>query len=130
MKKLVILPLLIIAFNCFSQDTVKLPTHVARQIIKDLVDYERIKAELKLIKEQMDVMDQVSQAKDTIILNYEYKIENCENRIEIEKKITDLYKQEAVRLKKEYRNLKLKTTLTKIGSGVIIGTLAYLLIAK
>jgi hypothetical protein len=130
MKKLVILPLLILTFSCFSQDTVKLPTHVAKQIIKDLVDYESVKAQLKLIKEQMDVMDQVSQAKDTIILNYKYKVENCESRIEIEKRIVDLYKQEAIRLKKEYKKLKLKTTLTKIGSGAIIGTLTYLLIVK
>ena len=130
MKKLVIIPLFILAFNCFSQDTVKLPTHVARQVVKDLVDYESVKAQLKLIKEQMDVMDQVSQAKDAIILNYKYKVENCESRIEVEKRIVDLYKQEATRLKKEYRKLKLKTTLTKIGSGVIIGTLTYLLIVK
>lgn len=130
MKKLLILPLLVFAINCFSQDTVKLPTAVARQVVKDLVDYESVKAQLKLLKEQMEVMDQVSQAKDTIILNYKYKVENCENRIAIEKEKIELYKEEITRLKKEYRRLKFKTALTQIGSGAIIGTLTYLLIIK
>ncbi len=130
MKKLLLLPLLFLAINSFSQDTVKLPTHVARQIVKDLVDYESVKIQLHLCKEQLDLTEKKSQAKDTIITNYKYKVENCESRVAIEKEKIELYKQEANRLRKEYRKLKFKTTLTKIGSGAIIGTLAYFLIAK
>lgn len=130
MKKLLLLPLLFLAINVFSQDTVKLPTVVARQVVKDLVDYESVKLQLHLCKEQLDLTEKKCQAKDTIIANYKYKVENCEERVRIEKEKVDLYKEETVRLRKEYRKFKLKTTLTQIGSGAIIGTLAYLLIMK
>ena len=130
MKKLILLPLLVIATACFSQDTVKLPTAVAKQVVKDLLDHESLKLQLHLVKEQLELTEKKCLAKDTIIANHRYKFESCEARVELEKQKIDLYKEETKRLKKEYRKLKIKSTFTQIGSGAIIATLAYFLIMK
>lgn len=130
MKKLLFIPLMFIASVCFSQDTVKIPIHAAKLIIKDLVDYESVKLQLHLCKEELDLTNKKCQAKDTIITNYKYKVENCESRISIEKEKIELYKNETSRLKKEYRKLKIKNTLNQIGSVAIMTTMAYFLITK
>lgn len=130
MKKLLFIPLLFISSICFSQDTVKIPIHAAKQIIKDLVDYESVKLQLHLCKEELDLTNKKSQAKDTIIANHRYKFASCEARVELEKQKIELYKEETKRLKKEYRKLKIKSTFTQIGSGAIMATLAYFLIMK
>jgi hypothetical protein len=129
MKKLILL-LFLLPNIAFSQDTVKLPTHVAKSIIKDLIDYESVKAQLNLCNEQIKLLEQKINAKDSIITVYTQKMETCKSQIDVEKQKTDLYKESYEKLKKEYRRLKLKLTLNQIGAGVIIGTLTYFLIVK
>lgn len=129
MKKLIIL-LFLFPTIAFSQDTVKLPTHVAKSIIKDLIDYESVKVQLNLCNEQIKLLEQKINAKDSIITVYTQKMETCKSQIDLENQKTDLYKESYEKLKKEYRRLKLKLTLNQIGAGVIIGTLTYFLIVK
>jgi hypothetical protein len=129
MKKLIVL-LFLFPSIAFSQDTVKLPTHVAKSVIKDLIDYESVKAQLKLCNEQIKLLEQKNTAKDSIVTVYAQKMETCKSQIDVEKQKTDLYKESYEKLKKEYRRLKLKLTLNQIGAGVVIGTLTYFLIVK
>jgi hypothetical protein len=129
MKKLILL-LFLFPNIAFSQDSIKLPTHVAKSIIKDLIDYESVKAQLNLCNEQIKLLEQKINSKDSIITVYTQKMETCKSQIDLEKQKTDLYKESYEKLKKEYRRLKLKLTLNQIGAGVIIGTLTYFLIVK
>jgi hypothetical protein len=129
MKKLIVI-LFLCPTIAFSQDTVKLPTHVAKSIIRDLIDYESAKARLVLHIEQIKLLEQKIKAKDSIITVYDQKIETCKLQINTEKEKTDLYRQSYEELKKEYRRLKLKLTLNQIGAGIIIGGLAFFLITK
>lgn len=129
MKKLVLI-LLLCPVIVFSQDTVKLPTHAAKSVIKDLIDYESVKAQLNLCNEQIKLLEQKINAKDSIIAVYGQKMETCKVQIDTEKEKTDLYKESYQNLKKEYRRLKVKLALNQIGAGAIIGVLSYLLIVK
>ena len=129
MKKLILL-LFLLPNIAFSQDTVKLPTHVAKSIIKDLIDYESVKAQLNLCNEQIKLLEQKINAKDSIITVYTQKMETCKSQIDVEKEKTNLYKESYDNLKKDYRKLKTKLVLNQIGAGTIIGFLSYLLIAK
>ena len=114
----------------FSQDTIKLPTHVAKSVIKDLIDYESVKAQLSLCNEQVKLLEQKINAKDSIITVYGQKMETCKAQIDIEKEKTELYKESYQNLKKQYRKLKVKLVLNQIGAGAVIGVLSYLLIVK
>jgi hypothetical protein len=111
-----------------SQDTIKIPTPIAKQIARDLVSCDSIKALHILTIEELILTQDKLILKDNIISNYVDKGIMYEERIQNEQskfKVQELWVDD---LRKENKKLKVKVLYTKISMGVIIGFLGYLLI--
>jgi len=111
-----------------SQDTIKIPTPIAKQIAKDLVSCDSIKALHTLTTEELLLTQDKLILKDNIISNYVDKGVMYEERIQNEQskfKVQELWVDD---LRKENKKLKVKVLYTKISMGAIIGFLGYLLI--
>ena len=111
-----------------SQDTIKIPTPIAKQIARDLVSCDSIKALHTLTIEELILTQDKLILKDNIISNYVNKGIMYEERIQNEQskfKVQELWVDD---LRKENKKLKVKVLYTKISMGAIIGFLGYLLI--
>jgi len=109
---------------------IKLPTPVARQIALDLVDGDRAKVELMSTQELLNLTEQRSYIKDTVINNYVIKINVYEKQISLynEKEKTyvlNLNKVESKNKKLRFENKLIKTTGATVL--VIIATLFIIL---
>ena len=111
-----------------SQDTIKIPTPIAKQIARDLVSCDSIKALHALTIEELILTQDKLILKDNIISNYVDKGIMYEERIQNEQskfKVQELWVDD---LRKENKKLKVKVLYTKISMGAIIGFLGYLLL--
>jgi hypothetical protein len=111
-----------------SQDTIKIPTPIAKQIARDLVSCDSIKALHTLTIEELILTQDKLILKDNIISNYVDKGIMYEERIQNEQskfKVQELWVDD---LRKENKKLKVKVLYTKISMGAIIGFLGYLLL--
>jgi hypothetical protein len=109
---------------------IKLPTPVARQIALDLVDGDRAKVELMSTQELLNLTEQHSYIKDTVINNYVIKINAYEKQISLynEKEkiyVLNLNKVESKNKKLRFENKLIKTTGAAVL--VIIATLFIIL---
>jgi len=110
----------------YTEDTIKLPYSVAKQVAKDLVSGDSAKAVLELTKEQLILTESKLVLKDSIISNhvqkgimYEERIKNEQLKFETQGKWVD-------QLRKQNKNLKVKLVFTKITLSAIVGGLTYL----
>jgi hypothetical protein len=111
-----------------SQDTIKIPTPIAKQIAKDLVSCDSIKAIYTLTIEELILTQGKLILKDNIISNYVDKGIMYEERIQNEQSKFKVQGMWVDDLRKENKKLKVKVLYTKISMGAIIGFLGYLLI--
>lgn len=106
--------------SSFSQvDTTKvcLPTNIARQVAKDLVQYDGCKEELKLTLFKVDKLQEREIQKDNIISLLNDKDKNNQFIISQQGEQIDLYKNMTKDLTKELKGQKVKTVLWKIVAG-------------
>lgn len=129
MKKLLLLLLLYPAIT-YSQDTVKIPMPVAKQIVRDLIDYDQTKTVLRLTQESLKLTEGKVVAKDSIIRVFGLKEVNYLQQIDAEKSKTVLWQQQYESMKSKYKKEKFIKNLQKIGSMALIGSLGYLYIVK
>jgi hypothetical protein len=111
-----------------SQDTIKIPTPVAKQIVKDLVSCDSIKALHELTKEELILTIDKVVLKDNIIKSYVEKGIMYEQRIvnEQEKfKVQELWVDD---LRKDNKRLKAKLLYTKIIMGSIMAIATYIFV--
>ena len=113
-----------------SQDTVKIPTPVAKQIAKDLVSGDSAKAVLELTKEQLTLTESKVILKDSIISNHVQKGIMYEERIKNEQLKFDTQGKWVDELRKQNKNLKVKLVFTKITLSTVVGGLTYLYFTK
>jgi len=111
-----------------SQDTIKIPTPIAKQIARDLVSCDSIKALHTLTIEELMLTQGKLILKDNIISNYVDKGIMYEERIQNEQSKFKVQGMWVDDLRKENKKLKVKLLYTKISMGAIIGFLGYLLI--
>jgi hypothetical protein len=111
-----------------SQDTIKIPTPIAKQIARDLVSCDSIKAIHTLTIEELILTQDKLILKDNIISNYIDKGIMYEERIQNEQSKFKVQGMWVDDLRKENKKLKVKVLYTKISMGAIIGFLGYLLI--
>jgi CRISPR/Cas system CMR subunit Cmr4 (Cas7 group RAMP superfamily) len=114
----------------YTEDTIKLPYSVAKQVAKDLVSGDSAKAVLELTKEQLTLTEDKVVLKDSIISNhvqkgimYEERIKNEQLKFETQGKWVD-------ELRKQNKTLKVKLIFTKITLSAIIGGITYLYFTK
>lgn len=125
MKQLILAIAILIPTLVKSQDTIRIPAVVGKQIVKDLISYDSTKAELKLIQEQLRLTEQKVATKDSSISIYELKSIAYKKEIEAGKKEASIWQGQYKVLQKQNKKLKAKLIFTKIVSGVIIGTVTY-----
>ena len=130
MKYILIILAFLPLFASAQQDTIKLPTYVAKQIVKDLISGDSAKAELKLCNENVTLLEKKVILKDSIIsghvqkgIMYEERIKNEQLKFKTQGKFVDI-------LKNENKKLKVKLVFTKVTLSAIIGGLTYLYITK
>ena len=132
------------SLSCFSQtntnnqsqikvsDTirVKLKPSTARLVIKDIVKGEGCESELKLTQEKVIKLESRESQKDTIISLLESKDKNNQFIISQQGLQIDEFRNMTNDLKKEIKQMRVKTFLYKVGTLVGILTTSYLLIVR
>ena len=127
---LLILMLLPVLGNAQTQDTVKLPIHVAKPIVKDLVSGDSAKAELKLCNENTTLLEKKITLKDSIISGHVQKGLLYEERIKNEQLKFDAQQLWVDQLRKDNKKLKAKLIFTRLLGTAIVGGLGYLYLTK
>jgi len=130
MKQLIILIAFLLPVAIQAQDTIKIPTPVAKQIVLDLVSGDSAKAILDITKQQLSLTERKVTLKDSIISNYVQKCDIYDQRITNEQAKFNVQGQYVSQLEKNVR--KLKATLL-FRSGIftaLIGGLTYMYISK
>lgn len=130
MKQLFTILLLALTTTVKSQDTIKVPTPVARQIAKDLVICDSAKAVLDLTTKQLTLTEDKVVLKDSIISSYKQKCVMYDTMLANEQKKFAVQGEWIKDLRKENKKLKVKVLYTKITFSSIIGGLTYLYITK
>lgn len=111
-----------------AQDTIKIPTPVARQIAKDLTVCDSAKAVLDLTSKQLVLTEDKVVLKDSIISSYKMKCSMYDTMLANEQQKFAVQGKWVEDLRKENKKLKVKVLYTKISMSAIIGFLGYLLI--
>jgi hypothetical protein len=128
MKQLLTILFLTLATIAKSQDTIHIPTPVARQIAKDLTICDSAKAVLDLTSKQLVLTEDKVVLKDSIISSYKQKCLMYDTMLANEQKKFEVQGKWVDDLRKEVKKLKVKVLYTKITMSAIIGFLGYLLI--
>ena len=113
-----------------AQDTVKIPTPIAKQIAKELVSCDSLKAIHELTVKQLTLTESKVVLKDSIISNHVQKGIMYEERIKNEQLKFDTQGLFVKQLQKQNKKLKVKLVFTKITLGGVIGGLTYLYFTK
>lgn len=113
MRKLLFLIAFIIPIVAKTQDTIKIPVPVAKQMVKELVNCDSSKAMLEITKYQLLLTEQKIELKDNIISNYIVKDSMYEDRIKNEQQKFNVQGTYVKRLEWDNKKLRLKLTLWK-----------------
>jgi hypothetical protein len=114
----------------YKQDTIKLPVLVAKQVVKDLVSYDSLKAvhaltiqQLTLTERKVDVQSNIIKAHEEKGIMYEQRIKNEQEKFVVQGKwVEDLRKQN--------KRLKVKLRFIQVAGAAVGGLLTYLYITK
>jgi hypothetical protein len=125
MKKLILLTsLLLLSLSSFSQqDTVKdsivpLKIPIAKLVIKDLIEGDGNKEQLKEVAKVLELTQEKVKLKDEVIGSLNSKVLNLETIIATKDEQFKLQQELSKKLEKELRGEKRKTFLYKLGTGV------------
>ena len=128
--KYILAILLLCPLLSLSQDTVKVPTHAAKSIVKDLISCDSLKAvhavtveELDLTKEKVNVQSKIITAHIEKGIMYEQRIVNEKEKFRVQ----GMWVQD---LRKQNKKLKVELGIVKVAAILISGGLTYLYITK
>ena len=130
MKYILIILAFLPIFGYAQQDTIKIPSPVAKQIVKDLVSGDSAKAELKLCNENITLLEKKVTLKDSIISGHVQKGMLYEERIKNEQLKFDAQQLWVDQLRKDNKKLKAKLIFTRILGTAVVGGLGYLYLTK
>jgi len=130
MKQLLIILAFILPSIVKSQDTIKIPTPVAKTIAKELVGCDSAKAILTLTKEQLSLTENKVVLKDSIISNHIKKENVYKQVITNQEQKFELQGQWVTELRKQNKTLKTKLTFTRVISILFTGFITYIYIRK
>jgi hypothetical protein len=130
MKYILIILAFLPIFGYAQQDTIKIPSPVAKLIVKDLVSGDSAKAELKLCNENVTLLEKKVTLKDSIISGHVQKGMLYEERIKNEQLKFDAQQLWVDQLRKDNKKLKAKLIFTRILGTAVVGGLGYLYLTK
>jgi septal ring factor EnvC (AmiA/AmiB activator) len=137
MKKLILLiNILLLSWSSFSQqDTAKdsivfLKVPVAKLVIKDLIEGDGNKEELKEVSRVLELTQEKITLKDKELSTLNLKIQNLELVVKTKDEQFSLQEELSKKLQKELKVEKTKSFLYKIGAGVGAVATVLLLLQK
>jgi hypothetical protein len=124
---------LITSFNTrYPEDTITNPLPVAQPVLvaaaKDLVELDGAKQTLVIKDSIITLNEERIFVKDSIIMKFEEKDSNSKIVIAVREKQIKDWQEQYKQLQLENKKLKLKNKFTKLGAGVVIGSLVFLLV--
>jgi hypothetical protein len=137
MKKLFFIILLLVSFISYGQKEITkdtnytcLPNNVARQVLRDLNELDRLKKNEVLYVNEIKELEKKSVVQDSTISKLEQRdkvnlaiIEGTEEKVKLIKEDNDL-------LRKEIKRINTKTNIIEIVSGAIMATIIYIQLFK
>ena len=118
----------------YPKDTVTNPLPVAQPVLvsvaKDLVELDGTKQIIVLKDSSINTLESKVTVKDSIIGKYANKELNYKNIILNKDKEITGWEGQYQKLELQYNKLKVKSKFQRIGSYIVIGGLAYLMLAK
>jgi len=130
MKQLLIILAFILPVVAKSQDTIHIPTNVAKTIARELISCDSAKAILTLTKEQLTLTENKVILKDSIISNHVKKEDVYKQVITNQDQKFELQGQWVTELTHQNRKLKAKLTFMQIATTIFVGILSYIYVAK
>lgn len=130
MKRFLIILLILGATTGYAQDTIHIPTKVAKQIVKELVSCDSLTAVHTLTTRQLMLTEQKVSAQDSIITVYKQKATDYVKQINAEQQKTTIWQDQYKILTKKYRKLKVNCIAVSVVLTGITGYVAYLYITK
>ena len=130
MKQLLIILAFILPIVAKSQDTIHIPTHIAKTIARELVSCDSAKAILTLTKEQLSLTENKVVLKDSIISNHIKKEDIYKQIITNQDQKFELQGQWVTELKNQNRKLKAKLTFMQVATTVFVAVLTYIYVRK
>lgn len=115
--------LLFVTYFAYSQETINLPVPIARDVVKELIDKDKYKEQLKTSEEVVQLLEQKIVVKDTIISIHEKKEINYLKQVETEKQKTELWR---TKYEDVYRSYMIEKNVNKYQK-YIVGGLAIVL---
>jgi hypothetical protein len=116
--------------NVYYSDTIKLPFPVAKQITKELVSCDSLKAVHQLTVEELTLTQNKVILKDSIISGFKEKCATYDTMLNNEKQKFSVQGEWLKQISKENKSLKRKLIYTKISMSAIIAFLGYLFVTK
>jgi hypothetical protein len=137
MKKLLLILLFLVSFISYGQKELTkdtnftcLPNNVARQILRDLNELDRLKKNEILYIDEIKEFEKKSVAQDSTISKLEQRdkvnltiIESAEEKVKLIQKDNEL-------LRGEIKRINTKTNIIEIVSGAIMATIIYIQLFK
>jgi hypothetical protein len=117
--------------NRYPEDTITNPLPVAQPVlvnaVKDLIELDGAKQTLVIKDSVIALNEERIFVKDSIIMKFEEKDSNNKIIIAVREKQIKDWQEQYDQLQAQNKKLKLKNKFTKIGAGVVIGSLVFLL---
>lgn len=130
MKQLLIILAFILPAVVKSQDTIKIPTPVAKTIARELISCDSTKAILTLTKEQLSLTENKVVLKDSIIANHVKKEDVYKQVITNQEDKFKLQGEWVSELKSQNRKLKAKLTFMQTATTIFVAVLTYIYVRK
>lgn len=128
--KYILAILLLCPLLSLSQDTVKVPTHAAKSIVKELIGCDSLKAihvvtveELDLTKEKVSIQSRIITSHIEKGIMYEQRILNEQQKFRVQ----GMWVED---LRKQNKKLRVELGIVKVAAVLIAGGLTYLYITK
>ena len=128
-------PELVTSFNNrYPKDTISNPLLVAQPVLvsaaKDLVELDGAKQIIVLKDSSINTLEEKVTIKDSVIAKYVSKENTYKNMVANQQTQIKDWKFQYNTLQLQNQKLKLKNKFTKIGAGLVVGGLVYLMLAK
>lgn len=124
--------MMLVCGKSFSQTDTKnkvvIDTSIARKIAIDLVKGDECKQELKIVKENINLLNQKVSFKDSIINNQKNQIVNLNKMVDGKDKLIKISDENLNNTKKQLLKSKFNTTIFKITTIVLVGVTGVLLL--
>jgi hypothetical protein len=111
-----------------TKNKVVIDTSIARKIAVDLVKGDECKQELKIVKENINLLNQKVSVKDSIINNQKNQIVNLNKMVDGKDKLIKISDENLNNTKKQLLKSKFNTTIFKVTTIVFIGIAGVLLL--